>query len=63
MCGKYNLTKFANFLIIVLRAEIFTTVGSKIVTISTCNQLHVKNLQTSQGLYIFCILQHFATKF
>ena len=24
MCGKYSLTKFANFLIIVLRAEIVT---------------------------------------
>ncbi len=31
MCGKYSLTKFANFLIIVLRAEIVTTFGSKMV--------------------------------
>ena len=29
MCGKYSLTKFANFLIIVLRVEIVTTFGSK----------------------------------
>ena len=28
MCGKYSLTKFANFLIIVVRAEIVTTFGS-----------------------------------
>ncbi len=34
MCGKYSFTKFANFLIIVLRAEIATTFGSKMVTIS-----------------------------
>ena len=34
MCGKYSLTKFANFLIIVLRAKIVTTFGSKMITIS-----------------------------
>ncbi len=34
MCGKYSLPEFANFLIIVLRAEIATTFGSKMVTIS-----------------------------
>ena len=29
MCGKYSLTKFANFLIIVVRTEITTTFGLK----------------------------------
>ncbi len=29
MCGKYSLTKFANFLIIMLRTEIATTFGLK----------------------------------
>ncbi len=29
MCGKYSLTKFANFLIIVLRTEIATTVKAE----------------------------------
>ena len=29
MCGKYSLTKFANFLIVVLCVEIVTTFGSK----------------------------------
>ncbi len=37
MCGKYSLAKFANFLIIVLRAKIVTTFGSKMVTISARN--------------------------
>ncbi len=37
MCGKYSLTKFANSLIIVLRAEIATTFGSKMVAISARN--------------------------
>ena len=36
MYGKYSLTKVANFLI-VLRAEIASTFGSKIVEISTRN--------------------------
>ncbi len=61
MCGKYNLTKFAIFLIIVLRAEFVTTFGSEMVTISARNTIII-NLRTSQG-YIFRILQHFATKF
>ncbi len=39
MCGKYSLTKFANFLIIVLRAEIVTTFGSKMVTVSSRNTI------------------------
>ncbi len=37
MCGGYNLTKFANFLGIVLRAQIVTNFGSKMVTVSTRN--------------------------
>ena len=32
ICGRYSLTKFANFLI-VLRTEIVTAFGSKMVTI------------------------------
>ena len=39
MCGKYSLTKFANFLMIVLRAEIVTTFGSKMVAISARNTI------------------------
>ncbi len=34
MCGKYSCTKFANFLIIVLRAEIVTIFEPKVVAIS-----------------------------
>ena len=34
MCGTYSLTKFASFLIIVLRAEIATIFAPKVVTIS-----------------------------
>ncbi len=36
-CGKYRLTKFANFLIIVLRAEIATIFEPKVVAISARN--------------------------
>ncbi len=39
MCGKYSLTKFANFRIIVLGAEIDTTFGSKMVAISARNTI------------------------
>ncbi len=39
MCGKYSLTKFANFLIIVLSVEIVTTFGSEMVTISARNTI------------------------
>ena len=35
----YSLTKFANFLIIVIRAEIATTFGSKMVAISARNTM------------------------
>jgi hypothetical protein len=45
----------------VLRAEIPTTFGPKMVAISARNAKVYKNLQTLQG-YIFRILQHFATK-
>ena len=41
MCGKYSLTKFANFLI-VLRVEILTTFGSKMLTISPRNRIKRK---------------------
>ncbi len=37
MCRKYNLIKFANFLIVVRRAEIVTTFGTNMVTTSTHN--------------------------
>ncbi len=39
MFGKCSLTKSANFLIIVLRAEIATTFGSKMVAISARNTI------------------------
>ena len=38
-CGRYSLTKFANFLIIVLRAEIATIFEPKVVTISARNTI------------------------
>ena len=62
MCGKYSLTKFANFLIIGLRVEIATTFGSKMVAISARNTI-MRNLQTLYKSYIFRILHDFATKF
>jgi hypothetical protein len=46
----------------VLRAEIPTTFGPKMVAISARNTKYsIQNLQILQG-YIFRILQHFATK-
>ena len=39
MRGKYSFAKFANFLIIVLRAEIATIFEPKVVTISTRNTI------------------------
>ena len=44
MCERYSLTKFANFLIIVLRAGIVTIFEPKVVTISvgqneSCNKI------------------------
>ena len=39
ICRKYSLTKFANFLTIVLRAEIVITFSSKTVTISAYDTL------------------------
>ncbi len=50
MCGKYSLTKFANFLIIVLRAEIATTFGSKMVTISARNTI-IRKFANFASLY------------
>ncbi len=38
-CGRYSLTTFANFLIIVLRAEIVTIFEPKVVTISARNTI------------------------
>jgi hypothetical protein len=46
----------------VLRAEIVTIFEPKMVTISARIYKYTENMQSSQG-YIFCILQHFATKF
>jgi hypothetical protein len=47
----------------VLRAEIVTIFEPKMVTISARNtNILAENMQTAQG-YIFCISQHFATKF
>ena len=50
MCGKYNLTKFANFLI-VLRAEIVTTFGSKMVTISARNTKTEKICELREAIF------------
>jgi hypothetical protein len=46
----------------VLRAESVTIFEPKMVTISARIYKYTENMQSSQG-YIFCILQHFATKF
>ena len=64
MCGKYSFTNLQiQVLTIVLRAEIVTTFGSKMIGISTRNTCkNIENLRTSHG-YIFRILQHFATQF
>lgn len=49
--------------IFVLRAEIATIFGSKMVAVSVRNtNIYIYNLETSQG-YIVHTLQHFATKF
>ena len=63
MCGKYSLTEFANFLIIVLRAEIVATFGSKMETISPRNTIMRKFANFVRLQYIFHTLQHFSTKF
>ncbi len=49
VCGKYSLTKFANFLYYysILRAEIAITFGSKMVAIST----------RDTRIYIICALR------
>ena len=39
MCGRHSLTKFANFLIILLRAEIVTIFEPKVVAISARNTM------------------------
>ena len=52
----------AIFYIIVLRTEIDTTFGSKMVKQFPNEIQNIENLQTSQG-YIFRILQLFAAKF
>jgi hypothetical protein len=54
---KYSLPKFANFVYVVLRAEIVTIFGSKMVTFSAHNTniYKVCKLRSSQG-YIFRIL-------
>ena len=46
----------------VLRAEICTTIGVKVVQISARNTKNIQNWQILPG-YIFRIIQHFATKF
>ena len=60
MCGKHSVTKFANFLIIVLRAESVTTFGSKMVTIFARNTM--RKFANFVRLYLPHI-QHFSTKF
>ena len=62
MCGKYSLTKFTNFLIIVLYAEIATTFGSKMVAISIYVIQKYRKFAKFES-YVFCILQDFVTKF
>jgi hypothetical protein len=56
-CGKYIALQI--LYTFVLRAEIATTFGPKMVAISA---RVIQNLRTLQG-YIFRILQHFATNF
>ena len=49
----YNLTKFANFLI-VLRAEIVTTFGSKMITIFRRDTKHKKSELCKAIFSVFC---------
>ena len=58
MCGKYSLPEFANFLI-VLRAEIATTFGSKMVTISARDTI-IRKFANFARLYFpyFTTLRH-----
>ncbi len=51
VCGKYSLTKFSSFLIIVLHVEIGTTFNSKMVTISTCNTM-IRKFANFISLYL-----------
>ena len=60
-CGRYSITKFVNFLVILLRAEIVTTFESKMVTIYARNTIMRKFVNFVR--HIFYIFQHFATKF
>ena len=39
MCGRYSLTKFANFRIVILHAKIVTIFELKVVTISARNTM------------------------
>ena len=62
MCGKYSLTMFANFLIIVLRAAIVTIFEPKGVAIFIRNTI-MRKFANFVRLYIFQTLQHVSTKF
>jgi hypothetical protein len=61
MCRRYSLTKFANFLIIVLRAEIATTFEPNVVAISTRNII-MRKFENFVRLY-FPHITAFSTKF
>ncbi len=54
MCGKYSLTKFANFLIIVLRTEIATTLinfSLKMIAISVRNTITEKICKLYKAIF------------
>ena len=62
MCGRYSLTKFANFLIIALRVEIVTIFVPKVVAISArytivrkfanFARLYIPNISTNFGILL-----------
>ena len=54
MCARYSLTKFANFLIIVLRVEIVTIFEPKVVTISARNTILRKFAGGNRPLALMC---------
>ena len=58
MCGKYSLTKFPNFLNIVLPAETATTFGSKMVAISARNTV-MRKFANFVRLYLLHITTFF----
>ncbi len=63
MCGKYSLAKFANFLIIVLRAQIATIFKAESGIAICARNTIMRKFANFARLYIFRTLQHFQPNF